>query len=137
MKAVLPGGRSGSVGMLLAAATFAASAACTSTSVSDGGGSASSCAAVVEYRNHTYSGGEATGFTIGDKLGTAVRPPCDDTPSDDSDGETAPTPTTAYAIEGVDPSVAIALEQSPDNVIYINNDADEKLPAIKKLIEAP
>lgn len=135
MKAVTPIGRRAPVGMLLAAATLAVSVACTSSSDSDGGESASSCAYVVDYQTHRYSGTEARGFTIGDKLGAAALPPCDDTPSDGSDGQTAPTSTTAYAIEGVDPSVAITLEQASDDVIFINVDSDMKLPEIRKLID--
>ncbi|MHA5054302.1 DUF6281 family protein [Streptomyces sp. SD15] len=134
MKAVLPIGRRGPVGMLLAAATFTVSVACTSSSDSEGGESASSCASLVEYQNRTYSGTEARGFTVGDKLGAATLPPCDDTPSDDSDGETTPTSTTAHAIEGVDPSIAIMVEQASDDVIFVNVDSDKKLPEIKKLI---
>ena len=135
MQAVLPIGRAGSVWTLLAAVLVTMSVACTSSSDSDGGESASSCAYLVEYQNHTYSGAEARDFTIGDKLGAAGLPPCDDTPSDDSDGQTAPTSTTAYAIEGVDPSIAIALEQASDDVIFVNVDSDKKLPEIKKLIQ--
>jgi hypothetical protein len=48
---VLPVGRNGSVGMLLAAAAFAVSVACTASS--DGG--ESSCAYQVKYGNRTYS----------------------------------------------------------------------------------
>ncbi|MCX5558814.1 DUF6281 family protein [Streptomyces sp. NBC_00038] len=135
MKAVPPIGMRAPVGMLLAAATLAGSVACTSSSDSDGGESAPSCAYVVDYQNHRYSGAEARGFTIGDKLGAAAVPPCDDTPSDGSDGQTAPASTTAHAIEGVDPSIAIMLEQAPDDVIFINVDSDKKLPEIKKLID--
>ncbi|MGX5182730.1 DUF6281 family protein [Streptomyces avermitilis] len=130
-KAVLPIGRTGSVWMLSAAFLVTMSVACTS---SDGGASASSCAYLVEYQNRTYAGSEARDFTLGDKLGAATLPPCDDTPNDDSDGRTTPTPTTAYAIKGVDPGIAIALEQSSDDVIFINVDSDWTLPELKKMI---
>ncbi|WP_051741182.1 DUF6281 family protein [Streptomyces xylophagus] len=137
MKAVLPVGRTAAVWASLTAVLATMSVACTSSSnSSDDGESASSCAYVVDYRSHRYSGAEAKGFTVGDKLGAATLPPCDDTPGDDSDGQTAPTSTTAYAIKGVDPSVAIALDQSSDDdVIFVNVDSDKKLPEIKKLIQ--
>ncbi|GAA5703757.1 hypothetical protein AQJ43_26025 [Streptomyces avermitilis] len=131
MKAVLPIGRTGSVWMLPAALLVTMSVACTS---SDGGASASSCAYLVEYQSRTYAGSAARDFTLGDELGAATLPPCDDTPNDDSDGRTTPTSTTAYAIEGVDPAIAIALEQSSDDVIFIDVDSDWTLPEIKKMI---
>ncbi|MET8024972.1 DUF6281 family protein [Streptomyces avermitilis] len=64
----------------------------------------------------------------------ATLPPCDDTPNDDSDGRTTPTSTTACAIEGVEPGIAIVLEQSSDDVIFINVDSDRTLPELKKMI---
>jgi len=134
MKAALLVVRTRSVWALLAAVTATMSVACTSPGSSDGGESASSCVYQVKYGNRTYSGAEAKGFTLGDKLGAATLPPCDDTPNDDNDGQTTPTSTTAYEIKGVDPSVAIAVEQSSDDVIFVNVDSDTKLPEIKKLI---
>ncbi|MER5749803.1 DUF6281 family protein [Streptomyces sp. NPDC002088] len=128
----LPVGRHGSVWALLATVVVTTSVACTS---SDGGGhSASSCVALVRYRNNTYSGTEAGDFTIGDELGAATIPPCDDTPNSDSDRSTKPTSTTAYAIKGVDPGIAIALGDAPDGAIFVNDDSVMKLPEIKKLI---
>jgi hypothetical protein len=134
MKAVLPVGRTGAVWTLLAAVLVTMSVACSSSSDSGGGESASSCAYRVDYQNHTYAGAEVKDFALGGKLGAATLPPCDDTPSDDSDGPTATTSTTAYAIEGVDPSIAIALKQASHDVIFVNLDADKNLPEIKKMI---
>ncbi|MFD3378436.1 MULTISPECIES: DUF6281 family protein [unclassified Streptomyces] len=134
MKAALPVRRAGSVWTLLSAVLVTMSAACTSSSDSDGGESASSCAYRVEYQNSTYSGAEAKDFTLGNVLGAATLPPCDDTPSDDSDGQRTPTSTTAYAIEGVDPNIAIALGKASDDVIFVNVDSEKKLPEIKKMI---
>ncbi|MER7577301.1 DUF6281 family protein [Streptomyces sp. NPDC126514] len=135
MKAALPIGRGGSVWMLLSAVLISTSVACASSSDSDGGESTSVCAYRAEYQNRTYSGAEVKGFTLGNKLGAATLPPCDDSPSDDSDGQTKPTSTTAYAIEGVDPSIAIALEQASDDVVFVAVDSDTKLPEIKKMIQ--
>ncbi|WP_458248677.1 DUF6281 family protein [Streptomyces sp. MAI_2237] len=95
----------------LAAALATLSTACTS---GGDGESASSCASRVEYREHTYMGSGAKNFTIGDRLGAAILPPCDDTPRDDSpDAPTAPASVTAFAIKGVDPRIAIALVTRP------------------------
>ncbi|MBW8792701.1 MAG: hypothetical protein JF597_03670 [Streptomyces sp.] len=133
MKAALTAGRTRSVWALLATVTATMSVACTSSG-SAGGESASSCAYRVQYGNRTYSGAEAKGFTLGDKLRAATLPPCDDTPNNASGGQTTSTSTTAYEIKGVDPSIAIAVEQPSDDVIFVNVDSDKKLPEIKKLI---
>lgn len=135
MKAVLPIGGTASVWAVLGAVLVAMSVACSSSADGDDGESAGSCAYLVEYRSRTYAGTEATDFTVGDRLGVATVPPCDDTGGSDRGGETAPTSATAYAIEGVDPGIAIALDQSSDGeVIFVNLDSAKKLPEIKKLI---
>ncbi|MER5387243.1 DUF6281 family protein [Streptomyces sp. NPDC002688] len=131
MKAVLPS-RRGSVGMLLAAAVLTVSVACTSSS--DDGASASSCAFLVDYQNHEYSDVANVDFTVGDKLGPATLPSCDDTPNDDDDAQT-PTSTTAYAVKGVDPSIAIAVGEGPGDArlvaVYSGNEIP---PEVKELI---
>ncbi|MGW1028738.1 DUF6281 family protein [Streptomyces sp. NPDC002577] len=133
MKAALAVGRSGSTWALLAAATtITVSVAC--TPLSGGGESAASCAFVVEYENRTYSDVANVDFTVGDKLGTATQPPCDDTPNDDDDGSPA-TPTTAYAVEGLDPGIAIAVGGAPGDAVFVAVKSDEGLPPeVKKLI---
>ncbi|MET7847279.1 DUF6281 family protein [Streptomyces avermitilis] len=137
MKAVLPAGRTGTVGMLLAAATFAVSVACTSSSDSDGGESASLCAFLVDYKNRTYSDVANVDFTVGDKLGPATLPPCDDTPNDDDDGRTTPSSITAYAVEGLDPSIAIAVGDEPgDARLVVVYSGKEIPPEVKKLIQS-
>ena len=140
MKAALPIARTRSAWALPAVFLLAMSAACTPSDGSDDGGSASSCAYRVEYERHAYLGAEAKGFTIGERVGVALLPPCDDTPGNDSAGDDGPTTSTskaAYAIKGVDPGVAIALEESADDVIFVNIDSDKKLPEIKELIQGP
>lgn len=135
MKAVLPVGRSGSIGILLAAATFAVSVACTSSSDGDGGESASSCAFLVDYRNRTYSDVANVDFTVEDKLGPATLPPCDDTPNDDDDGRATPTSTTAYAVEGLDPGIAIAVGEEPGDARFVAvYSGNEIPPEVRKLI---
>ncbi|MFB7248282.1 hypothetical protein CW362_19385 [Streptomyces populi] len=138
MMAAHPFVRAGSAWALLTVVLVTTSVACTASGTSDDDGdSASSCAYRVEYENRTYTGAEAKGFAPGDKLGTATLPACDDTPDDDNDGQATPTSTTAYAIKGVDPGIAIALKESSDDVIFINLDSDTELPEIKKLIQGP
>ncbi|MEV6196639.1 DUF6281 family protein [Streptomyces sp. NPDC051920] len=133
MKAVLLFGRGGWAWALPAAVLVTTSVACTASG--SGGGSASSCAYQVEYEDNTYSGAEAKGFTLDGKLGAATFPACDDTPGDGDDGQAAATSTTAYAIKGVDPGIAIALKDSSDDVIFVNLDSGTTLPEIKKLIQ--
>lgn len=48
--------------------------------------------------------------TVGEKLGTATEPPCDDTPNDGQDEPATPASRTAYAVEGVAPGIAIGVE---------------------------
>ncbi|WP_079148928.1 DUF6281 family protein [Streptomyces agglomeratus] len=98
MKPVLSFGNGKSVWILLAAAITTFSVGCASSS-GDGGDSASSCAFLVEYDKHRYIGTDNTNISVGDELGTATRPACDDTPNDNSDDETTASSTTAYTVE--------------------------------------
>lgn len=121
---------------LVAAATVAVSAACASSS---GGESESSCEFRVEYDKRVYSDVANAEFKLGKKLGTAVIPPCDDSP-DDGDGQASPDSTIAYEIEGVDSTLAIALDGAPADVLFVAVDSDsdsggELPPEIKKLIK--
>ncbi|MHB9848231.1 DUF6281 family protein [Streptomyces krungchingensis] len=131
MTFLLPTARTATVWTLPAAVLTALCVACTSSSGDDDAEGAASCAALVEYRGRTYTGAEVPHFRIGDALGAATLPPCADT--GDLDHAT-PTPTTAYAIEGVDPAVAVALEQS-DGIVYVNTASGKELPEIKKMIK--
>ncbi|MFC8194333.1 DUF6281 family protein [Streptomyces sp. NPDC060006] len=127
--------RTGPVWALLLAVLVTVSVACTSSSNNDGGESSAACAYQAKFQSRTYSGVAVRNFTVGNRLGAATVPPCNDTPNDDSDGRTKPTSTTAYAIKGVDPSIAITLEQAPDDVILVNADSHTKLPQIKAMIQ--
>ncbi|MEU6521744.1 DUF6281 family protein [Streptomyces sp. NPDC046924] len=116
----------------MAAVTVAVSAACAS---SNGGESEASCEYRVEYDKRMYSDVSHAEFKIGKKLGPAVFPPCDDS-SDDGGGRASPDWTVAYAIEGVDPSIAIAVDDAPDDVLFVAVDSESDLPSeIKKLIK--
>ncbi|MFF7135001.1 MULTISPECIES: DUF6281 family protein [unclassified Streptomyces] len=91
----------------LAVALLAAVAGCTSD-----GDAASSCAGSVLYENREYIPAPEVGFTVGERLGTAEIPECDDTPSDP--GVAVPEGTTgAYAVQGREPAEAIAVGDTP------------------------
>ncbi|OEJ29899.1 hypothetical protein AS594_33585 [Streptomyces agglomeratus] len=119
--------------MLVAAAITTLSVGCASSS-GGGGESASTCAFMVEYDKRRYIA-DNTDISVGDELGAASRPPCDDTPNDNSDGKTTASSTTAYTVEGVDPALAIAVGDSPDDVRLVVIDSGKELPPeIKKMI---
>ncbi|MFI1567143.1 DUF6281 family protein [Streptomyces sp. NPDC020490] len=134
MRALRATGGTGSAWALAAVVTATAAVGCTASGSGGDGGSAASCAYLVRYQERTYLGTGVAGFTIGEELGAATIPPCDDTPDDDSDGRTTPDLTTAYSIKGVDPSVAIALERAGDDVMFVDVDSGKSLPEIKELI---
>ncbi len=127
-------GGTGAVRVLVAVVTAATAVGCTASGSGGDGGSASSCAYLVVYQERAYAGTEVAGFTIGDELGAATIPPCDDTPDDDSDGRTTPDLTTAYSIEGVDPGVAIASKQAGDHIVIVGVDSGTGPTEIKKLV---
>lgn len=124
MKAALLVGRSKFVRTLVAAVTVAVSAACASSS---NGESEASCEYRVEYDKRMYSDVANAEFKVGKKLGTAVFPPCDDS-SDDGGGQASPDSTVAYAIEGVDPGVAIAVDDAPEDVLFVAVGTGDEIP---------
>ncbi|MFC5215242.1 DUF6281 family protein [Streptomyces coerulescens] len=76
------------------------------------GAAAASCAYVVTYADRTYLDTGEGDFTVGEKLGTATVPACDDTPNDPGDTVAAHR-VSAYEVEGTDPAVAIAVGDTP------------------------
>lgn len=78
---------------------------------SDGGSSAASCAGLVTFQNRGYLPAVNEDFTVGEKLGTAAVPECDDT--NDPDVAVPEGKVTAYVVEGMDPAVAIAVGDTP------------------------
>jgi hypothetical protein len=52
-------------------------------------------------------------FTVGEALGLAEFPPCDDTPGHDDDAQGS-EPATAYAVDGLNPRTAIAVRYTSD-----------------------
>ncbi|GGX88794.1 hypothetical protein GCM10010358_48460 [Streptomyces minutiscleroticus] len=108
--------------------------ACTTTA-SDGGVPAASCAYMVEFDGRRYMDVADDGFTVADRIGTAVLPPCDDTPNDDDGTDTVATSAAAYAVEGMDPGVAIAVGDAPDDVRLVAVHRDGGLPTeVRRLI---
>ncbi|MEV5437819.1 DUF6281 family protein [Streptomyces sp. NPDC052682] len=134
MKASPPHRRRGPAWALPAATAAALCAACTSAP-DDGGQAAPSCAYVVEYDSRRYLGHGETGLPVGEPLGRATRPACDDTPGDGDDGE-GPTLTTAFALRGVDPGIAIAVAEAPGEYrLAVVDHLGELPPGLRKLIE--
>jgi hypothetical protein len=73
-------------------------------------------------------------FETGERLGRATRPTCDDSPGDGDTGEE--TSATAYAVAGVDPSVAITLEGSDVLVVALERH-DDPPPEVTALLTGP
>jgi hypothetical protein len=98
-------------------------------SAQGGGGEAGgSCAIAATYEGRTYTQVANVDFTVGDALGTAEFPPCNDTPNDNHDTE-GPEPATAYAVDGLDPRIAIAVRYAPeDQVMLLAVEAGGSLP---------
>ncbi|MFF8731762.1 DUF6281 family protein [Streptomyces sp. NPDC015171] len=120
--------------VLLIAAVAASAAACTSGG--DTSDDSASCAYRVTYKGRTYRDVANAEFTVGSKLGTATKPPCDDTGSQNEDAEPATT-KTAYVVNGVSPELAIAVGSAPDDAMLVAVYSDNKLPPqVRKLIKA-
>ncbi|MFH9015972.1 DUF6281 family protein [Streptomyces sp. NPDC017943] len=118
------------------AAVAALSAAC-APSPESGAQAEASCAYVVDYDGRRYVDRVATDVPVGQRLGTATRPVCDDTPGDGDDGE-GPAPVTAFAVRGVDPAVAVAVAEEPGAYRLVVADSGEQLPPrLSRLLERP
>ncbi|MGW7052166.1 DUF6281 family protein [Streptomyces sp. NPDC054887] len=121
--------------LVLAAAATTAAVGCTSSSGggdAHGGGGSASCAYRVTYEGRTYGDVANIDFEVGKKIGTVSLPPCDDTGSQEKAVE--PTESVAYAVEGLDPAVAIAVGSAPEDAIFVAVDPGRKLPAeVEKL----
>jgi hypothetical protein len=100
----------------------------TGCTIAGGGGEvAASCAYVVTYQGHAYVGAENVDFEVGERIGTAAQPPCDDTPNDEDPGSPAAT-LNAYRVVGWDTATAIAVGRSPDDVVFTRMDPELELP---------
>ncbi|CAM5387204.1 DUF6281 family protein [Streptomyces hirsutus] len=95
-----------------------------------GGGEASgSCAYVVAYGERAYWGIDGGDFEVGEAVGVARKPPCDDTPSDGDDGVPAEK-LTAYRVVGRDTGTALAVGTSPDDAVLVTFDPDKHGPEV-------
>jgi hypothetical protein len=121
-----------SVLALLTAAAAASLSAC--EPAEDSGEAAPSCVYVVTYEGRTYRDVANVEFTVGNELGTATQPPCDDTGGHNR-GEEPSTTHTAYAVDGISPTVAIAVGDTPDDVKFVAvHPGNELPPEVEKLI---
>ncbi|MGW0817318.1 DUF6281 family protein [Streptomyces viridiviolaceus] len=90
-----------------------------------GGGDASaSCAYVVAYDGRAYWGIDGGDFEVGEAVGVARKPPCDDTPNDGDGGEPVEE-MTAYRVVGRDTRTALAVGTSPDDAVLVTFDPDK------------
>lgn len=116
-------------------AVAALSAGC-APSPEGGARAEASCAYVVEYDGRRYVDRAGTGVPVGQRLGTATLPACDDTPNVGDDGE-GPASVTAFAVRGVDPAVAVAVAEDGTYRLVVA-DSDRKLPPeLQKLLDGP
>ncbi|MEU1040582.1 DUF6281 family protein [Streptomyces sp. NPDC005907] len=117
--------------MIVAALTTACSA-------QGGGGEAEGvCAIAAVYGGHTYTQVANVDFTVGKALGPAEFPACDDTPGH-TDDAAGPGPTTAYAVDGLDPRIAIAMRYTSDKDLLLAVQPGGSLPPeVKALVQCP
>ncbi|PPS91413.1 DUF6281 family protein [Streptomyces sp. MH60] len=100
----------------------------TACTAQGGGGEAEgSCAIAALYGGRTYTQVDNVDFTVGEALGPAEFPPCDDTPGHDDDAA-RPEPGTAYAVDGLDPRVAIAMRYTSDEIMLLAVQPGGSLP---------
>ncbi|MEU8678809.1 DUF6281 family protein [Streptomyces sp. NPDC048560] len=112
--------------VVVMSAVAVSAVACTAGSVG-GAQESPSCALRFVYQNRTYQDVANVRFTVGEKLGTATQPPCDDTGP--QDGNAAPTTTgTVYAVDGLPPLVAVAVGDSPEEAALFAVYAGPDLP---------
>ncbi|MFI7349398.1 DUF6281 family protein [Streptomyces sp. NPDC049936] len=124
--------RSASAVLMAVVATSAAACTSEDNSAED----TASCVYQVTYDGRTYQDVSSVEFTVGAELGSATKPPCDDTGQ--QQGEEAATTETAYAVDGISPKTAIAVGDTPDNVQFVAAYPGNELPPeVKKLITSP
>ncbi|WP_159770637.1 DUF6281 family protein [Streptomyces sp. HM190] len=99
-----------------------------------GGESSASCAFVVDFRDGRYIDVGRVEYALGAEVGTARQAFCDDQgggeDAADAPAEEDRTVYTAYAVQGVDPSDALAVRESPGDEVHVVVDPgeDESLP---------
>jgi len=104
------------------------------TAQGGGGEAAGLCAIVAKYEGRTYTQVANVDFTVGHALGPAEFPPCDDTPNDDD--AVGPEWTTAYAVDGLNPRIAIAIRYTSDEAkLLAVQPAGSPPPEVKTLTQ--
>ncbi|MFB8778012.1 DUF6281 family protein [Streptomyces broussonetiae] len=90
----------------------------------DGGSGDGTCAYVVVHDGRAYWGtGDDRGFEVGEVVGAATQPRCDDAPGR-GDGGTDVQTLTAYRVQGVAVGTAIAVGVAPDDLVLARVDPD-------------
>ncbi|MFJ8083326.1 DUF6281 family protein [Streptomyces sp. NPDC096205] len=101
----------------------------------DGGEGAASCAYIALYDGRRYFGYGAGDFELGERLGTAVLPSCDDTGGYPDDPGVPERRVPAYAIKGIDPTVAITTgTDSPDTVLVADGAGETLPPEVREVV---
>ncbi|MFE5211095.1 DUF6281 family protein [Streptomyces sp. NPDC056600] len=87
---------------------------------------AADCPLRAEYDGRTYHDGVTLkDFTVGERLGVAVVPRCDDTGCvGEEPRETPGQATGAYRIEGIDPAVALAVGPDPESAVLVVSEGE-------------
>lgn len=98
-----------------------------------GGDAAASCAFVADFGGRRYLGLYEAEFALGEPVGTAVLPACDDTPGDGDPG-VREREVRAYAVAGVDPSVAIAVDEVPGALLVVEGVGDQLPVEVRRLV---
>ncbi|MET9731447.1 DUF6281 family protein [Streptomyces sp. NPDC006458] len=93
-----------------------------------GGEGEASCVHLVMYQGRRYVGHAPGDVEVGERLGAAVRPGCDDTGGYPDDPGTPDERVTAYAIQGVDPALAIVLDPVAPDVVLVAWESGATLP---------
>ncbi|MFF0202368.1 DUF6281 family protein [Streptomyces sp. NPDC005017] len=87
-----------------------------------------SCVYLVTFEGRRYVGGAPEDFEVGERLGGAVLAGCDDTGGDSDDPGAPDERVTAYAIEGVDPDLAVVLDPVAPDVVLVASESGATLP---------
>ncbi|GAA0910425.1 DUF6281 family protein [Streptomyces thermoalcalitolerans] len=116
------------------AAVMVAAVACTAGGSSDGAESGS-CEYRILYHGRTYRDVANVTFTVGEKLGDATEPPCDDTGGQNA-SEASGTTETVHEVDGISPDVAVAVGDTPGEAEFVVSYSGTELPVeVKKLID--
>ncbi|MHC5904559.1 DUF6281 family protein [Streptomyces sp. S6] len=97
-----------------------------------GGEGEASCAFVADYGGRRYSDVHGAEFTLGEAVGTAVLPDCHDT-GGGGDAGGGGREVRAYSVVGVDPAVAIVVEEATGRLLVAQGVRDQLPDGIRRL----